>query len=132
MGWRISDLAREFGLSRTNVYKELASPGPRQRPAALNEAQLVHVERRLGVCPAIQRQLRLLRPAVVRDPEIRFETDPGLQTQADWATFGLWPFGDQMGFRSTDQCKTQQLGSGHRGVRRGGERRCRGRCGEPS
>ena len=123
LGWRISDLAREFGLSRTTVYKELASPGPRLygprgRPAALNEAQLVHVERRLVVCPGIrgtdlhaelhadygyagsypafQRQLRLLRPAVVRDPEIRFETGPGVQTQADWATLGLWPLGEQL------------------------------------
>jgi len=32
-----------------------------------------------------------VRPAQVRDPEIRFETDPGLQTQADWAILGLWP-----------------------------------------
>jgi transposase len=123
LGWRITDLAREFGLSRTTVYKELASPGPRtygprERPAALNEAQLLHVERRLSVCPGIrgtdlhaelradyryqgsypafQRQLRLLRPAVVRDPEIRFETDPGVQTQADWADLGLFPLGDQM------------------------------------
>ena len=124
LGWRISDLAREFGLSRTTVYKELASPvprayGPRPQPAALCEAQLVHVERRLSVCPGIrgpdlhaelradygyqgsypafQRQLLRLRPAVVRDPEIRFETDPGVQTQADWADLGLFPLGDQMG-----------------------------------
>jgi transposase len=33
---------------------------------------------------------------VVRDPEIRFETGPGLQTQADCAHLGLWPLGDQM------------------------------------
>jgi len=26
-----------------------------------------------------------------RDPEIRFETDPGVQTQADWAILGAWP-----------------------------------------
>ena len=123
LGWRITDLARQFGLSRTTVYKELASAaprtyGPRERPAALNEAQLVHVERRLVVCPgsrgtdlhaelradygyaasypAFQRQLRLRRPALVCDPEIRFETDPGVQTQADWATLGPWPLGDQM------------------------------------
>lgn len=122
-GWTVSQLAREFGLSRTTVYRELASAGPRTygpraRPAALTEAQLVHVERRLTVCPgmrgtdlhaelrfeygydgsypAFQRQLRLLRPAVVRDPEIRFETDPGVQTQADWAELGLFPLGDQM------------------------------------
>jgi hypothetical protein len=49
-----------------------------------------------GSYPAFQRQLRRRRPAVVRDPEIRFETGPGLQTQADWAHLGLWPLGDQM------------------------------------
>ena len=59
MGWTVSQLAREFGLSRTTVYKELASPeprryGPRACPAALNQAQLVHVERRLAVCPSIR------------------------------------------------------------------------------
>ena len=78
----------------------------------------MHIERRLVVCPRIrgtdlhaelrgdygyqgsyhtfQRQLGLLRPAVVRDPEIRFETGPGLQTQADWAHLGLWQLGDAM------------------------------------
>jgi transposase len=121
-GWSVSALAREYGLSRTTVYKELASEQPRvyerARPTAMSEAQLIHVERRLTVCPGIrgsdlhaelgyeygyggsypafQRQLRRLRPAVVRDPEIRFETDPGVQTQADWAELGLWPLGDQM------------------------------------
>jgi transposase len=123
LGWTVSQLAREFGLSRTTVYKELASAeprryGPRERPAALTEAQLVHVERRLVICPGIlgtdlhaelradygyaggyhafERQLRLLRPAVVRDPEIRFETGPAIQTQADWAHLGLWQLGDRM------------------------------------
>lgn len=123
MGWTVSQLAREFGLSRTTVYKELASPeprhyGPRARPTLLNEAQQVHVERRLAVCPSIrgtdlhaelradygyvgsytsfERQLRRLRPAVVRDPEIRFETGAGLQTQADWAHLGLWPLGGEV------------------------------------
>ena len=35
-GWSPTQLAREFGLSRTTIYKELASPGPRvygPRPA---------------------------------------------------------------------------------------------------
>ena len=122
-GWSVSALAREFGLSRTTVYRELASPGPRryaerERPAAMNEAQRMHVERRLAVCaeirgtdlhaelrqgygyegsyPAFQRQLRAMRPAVVRDPEVRFETDPGMQTQADWGQIGLWPLGGEM------------------------------------
>jgi transposase len=35
--------------------------------------------------------LRLLRPAVVREPEIRFETDPGHQAQTDWGHVGVWP-----------------------------------------
>ena len=122
-GWSVSALAREFGLSRNTVYRELASPGPRryaerERPATLNEAQHMHVERRLAVCPSIrgtdlygelrreyayersyaafQRQLRVLRPAVVRDPEVRFETGPGLQTQADWVHLGPWPLGAEM------------------------------------
>src|SRR5207244_4258773 len=84
----------------------------RAKPTELNEAQRIHVERRLSVCPgvrgtdlhaelryeysyagsypAFQRNLRLLRPAEVKDPEIRFETGPGLQTQADWAK-PSWP-----------------------------------------
>ena len=122
-GWSISALAREFGLNWRTVRREVASEeprryGPRERPAGLSEAQLVHVERRLVVCPGIrgtdlhaelrseysyqgsyptfERQLRLLRPAVVRDPEIRFETEAGVQTQADWAELGLFPLGDQM------------------------------------
>jgi len=122
-GWSISALAREFGLNWRTVQRELASPGPRRyperaRPTALTEAQLRHVERRLGVCPplrgtdlhgelcreygytgsypAFARHLRHLRPAQVRDPAIRFETDPGVQTQADWAHVGVWPLADGM------------------------------------
>jgi transposase len=121
-GWTVSQLAREFGISRTTVYKELASEAPRRyaeraKPTALNEAQVKHVERRLEVCPkirgtilheelrrdygyqgsypAFERHLRLLRPAQVRDPEVRFETDPGWQTQADWALCGIWPLGQE-------------------------------------
>ncbi|MGH7721201.1 MAG: hypothetical protein ACRENL_00005, partial [Candidatus Dormibacteria bacterium] len=30
------------------------------------------------------RQVRPLRPALIREPEVRFETLPGVQTQADW------------------------------------------------
>jgi transposase len=37
-----------------------------------------------------------LRPALVRDPEIRFETGAGHQTQADWAHLGLWRLGSEM------------------------------------
>jgi len=122
-GWSIAAMAREIDLNWRTVKRALkrADPpacAPRQRLFALNDAQLVHVERRLAVCPGIrgtdlhaelrhdygyegsyptfQRQLRLLRPAVVRDPEIRFETAPGVQTQADWAEMGLWPLGKEM------------------------------------
>ena len=122
LGWSVTALAHEYGLSRTTVYKELASSGPRSsgraKPTELNDTQSIHIERRLSVCPGIrgtdlhaelrheysyvgsypafQRHLRLLRPAQVKDPEIRFETGPGLQTQADWARLGLFPLGEQM------------------------------------
>lgn len=122
-GWKISELAREFGLSRDTVRRELASDHPRQysprlKPTALTEPQLIHVQRSLVICPnlrgtdlfaelrsdygyagsypAFQRHLRLLRPAQIRDPEIRFETAPGVQTQADWAKVGLWRLGAEM------------------------------------
>src|SRR5205823_5477405 len=120
-GWSISALAREYGLNWRTVKRELASLAPRRyparvRPTAMTEPQLRHVERRLLVCPSLRgtdlhaelcrdygyvgsypvfaRHLRPLRPARVRDPGIRFETDPGLQTQADWAHLGVWPLGD--------------------------------------
>jgi transposase len=121
-GWSISALAREFGLNWRTVKREVASAAPRSyperaEPTALTEAQLRHVERRLAICPGIRgtdlhaelvhdygylgsypafaRKLRRLRPAEVRDPEIRFETDLGVQTQADWALLGDgWPLED--------------------------------------
>jgi transposase len=120
-GWSISALAREFDLNWRTVKREVESAGPRRyseraQPTALSEPQLRHVERRLAVCPTIRgtdlhrelcedyryigsypafaRKLRQLRPAPVRDPEIRFETDAGVQTQADWAILGPWPVGD--------------------------------------
>ena len=122
-GWTISALAREFGLSRNTVKKELASDAPRQYPARdkpteLTPSQLAHVDRRLAVCPTIRgtdlhyelqrhydylgsyrafsRHLMSLRPPEAKDPEIRFETGPGIQTQADWAHLGLWPLGASM------------------------------------
>jgi transposase len=117
-GWTISALAREFGLNWRTVKRELESGEPRHyaervKPTALTVAQQAHVERRLAVCPTLRgtdlhgelvrdyeyvgsypafaRHLRMLRPAEVRDQEIRFETDPGVQTQADWAILGTWP-----------------------------------------
>jgi len=46
--------------------------------------------------PAFVPHLRGVRPPVTRDPEVRFETDPAIQTQADWAHLGIWPLGETM------------------------------------
>jgi len=59
LGWTVSAIAREFDLSRTTVYKELASPaprtyGPRAKVLLLNEAQLAFVQRRLAACAEIR------------------------------------------------------------------------------
>jgi len=116
-GWSVSALAREFGLNRRTVKRELESVAPRrypvrEKPTALTEAQRAHVERRLAVCPGIRgtvlhhelrrdygyagsypafvRHLRALRPPRPEEPVIRFETDPGAQLQADWAHADLW------------------------------------------
>ena len=120
-GWTVSALAREYGLSRNTVRRELTSPEPRRYATravrtALSEAQQAHVARRIEVCPTIRgtivyaelceqygytasypafiRHLRRLRPPLIADPEIRFETAPGQQTQADWAHVGVWPLHD--------------------------------------
>ena len=120
-GWTVSALARQYGLSRNTVRRELANPQRRRYASravhtALSEAQQAHVARRVEVCPAIRgtivyaelqenygytasypafiRHLRQLRPAQIKDPEIRFETAAGLQTQADWAHLGVWPLHD--------------------------------------
>src|SRR4030081_1129456 len=103
LGWSVTALAREYGLSRTTVYKELASSGSRSydraKPTELNEAQRIHIERRLSVCPGIratdlhaelryeysyggsypasQRHLRLRRPAQVK--ELDSNRAPGCQ-----------------------------------------------------
>jgi transposase len=122
-GWSLTALAREFHLNWRTVKREVeAEPAPhyseRAKPTALTEAQLAHLEWRLLVCPGIRgtvlhlelrswygyrgsypafaRHLRGLRPARVADPEIRFETDPGRQVQADWAHLGLWPLGERL------------------------------------
>jgi transposase len=116
-GWSISQLAREFGLSRTTIRRELASAEPRHytprvKPTALSAVQLAHVERRLAMCPTIRstllyhelcrdygyqgsypafsRHLRPLRPVSRAEPVVRFETDPGVQLQTDWADLGHW------------------------------------------
>ena len=120
-GWTVSALAREYGLSRNTVRRELASAEPRRYAdrtirTALSEAQQAHVARRIEVCPTIRgtivyaelreqhgytasypafiRHLRQLRAPLISDPEVRFETAPGQQTQADWAHIGVWPLED--------------------------------------
>ena len=122
-GWSISALAREFHLNRRTVTRELEAVEPRRYPLRLPQhpltpAQLAHIERRLAVCPRLRatdlhhelqsgygcsgsywtfrRQLVPLRPPVLVEPEIRFETAPGIQTQADWKDLGSWPLGDEM------------------------------------
>jgi len=122
-GWSISALAREFGLNRRTVSKEVVAEARRRypqraKPRALSEPQRAHVERRLAICPAIrgtdlfgelqrdfqyagsypsfQRQLRQIRPVATQEPEVRFETAPGVQTQADWAHVGPLLLGDEM------------------------------------
>ena len=56
LGWSVTALAHEYGLSRTTVYKELASSGPRSsgraKPTELNDTQSIHIERRLSVFDA--------------------------------------------------------------------------------
>ena len=42
------------------------------------------------------RQVRPLRPTVVAEPVVRFETLPGMQIQADWKHLGLWPLGEEL------------------------------------
>ncbi len=122
-GWSISALARKFHLNRRTVTRQLEAAEPRRYPQRaaqhpLTPAQLAHVERRLAVCPSVRatdlhyelqteygyagsywtcrRQLAPLRPAILVEPEVRFETAPGVQTQADWKHIGSWPLGDEM------------------------------------
>ena len=53
-------------------------------------------QQRIGLVLPAEAQ-RIHRPDSRRDdaePEIRFETGPGIQTQGDWADVGTWPLGD--------------------------------------
>ncbi|MGH2807191.1 MAG: hypothetical protein ACRDKT_07935, partial [Actinomycetota bacterium] len=121
-GWSIAALAREFNINRRTVARYVSadqpsSYGPRSCPADLSEHQLAHVRRRLDVCSKIRattlyrevielgyegsyvsfaRRVRLLRTIEDKEPEVRFETGPGVQTQMDWTELGLWPLGDAM------------------------------------
>lgn len=119
-GWSISALAREFGLNWRTARRYATAPAPphypsRVCPAELTPAQLAHVERRLAACPSLRgtvllrelrelgytasvaslrRRLRILRPAAMAEPLVRFETGPGIQSQGDWTDCGTWPLGD--------------------------------------
>ncbi|MEO8898457.1 MAG: IS21 family transposase [Candidatus Dormibacter sp.] len=122
-GWSVSALARHFKINRRTVARELEVGRPRAYPHRapshpFTAAQRAHVERRLAVCPVIRstdlhrelctgygyagsywtflRQVRPLRPALMREPEVRFETLPGVQTQADWKHLGRWPLGEDL------------------------------------
>jgi transposase len=120
-GWSIAALAREFGLNWRTARRYATAPEPlryrpRSRPAELSAAGLAHVERRLAACPdlratvlhrelreaygytgsysSLRRRVVELRPRETAEPEVRFETGPGIQTQGDWADCGVWPLGD--------------------------------------
>ncbi len=122
-GRSITALSREYGLNWRTVMREVMSEASRHyperaKPTALTEAQYAHLERRLAVCPVIcgsdlwaelcdeygyegsykslLRHLDGLRPAAGHKPDVRFETDPGLQVQVDWAHFGSFPIGAGM------------------------------------
>ena len=120
-GWSIAALAREFGLNWRTARRYATAPEPpryrpRVRPAELTPAGLAHVERRLAACldlratilhrelvdgygytgsyTSLRRRVVELRPTDTGEPEIRFETGPGIQTQGDWTDCGVWPLGD--------------------------------------
>jgi transposase len=120
-GWSIAALAREFGLNwRTARRYAAAGEPPRYRPricpAELSAAGLAHVERRLAACPdlratvlhrelregygytgsytSLRRRVVELRPNETSEPEVRFETGPGIQIQGDWTDCGTWPLGE--------------------------------------
>jgi transposase len=122
-GWSISQIAREFDVNWRTARRYATSEapvryGPRARPMELSEAQLAHVVRRLELCPELRattllrevrdlgyegsypsfaRRIRPLRPERAEiDPPIRFETDPGLQAQVDWAHCGRWLLGGEL------------------------------------
>jgi transposase len=120
-GWSIAALAREFGLNWRTARRYATAPAPptyhpRARPAELTSSQLAHVERRLAACPdlratvllrelrdgygysgsyaSLRRRVVVLRPNETAEPELRFETGPGVQIQGDWTECGIWPLGE--------------------------------------
>jgi transposase len=122
-GWSIARIAREFDVTwrtarRYATAETVPRYRPRARPAELTKAQAAHVTRRLGAHPELRattlyrevrelgyggsypsfaRRVRVLRPIDRQaDPEVRFETDPGVQVQADWADCGQWLVGEEL------------------------------------
>ena len=121
-GWSIAALAREFGLdwrTATPVRDRTTEPPryrPRARPAELSAAQPrprraapgrlprpagdgppPRARRRYGYTgsyTSLRRRVVELRPRQTAEPELRFETGPGIQTQGDWTDCGVWPLGD--------------------------------------
>jgi transposase len=109
-------------LNRRTVRRYVAETEPpayqrRAHPAELSAEQLTFVLRRLSVCasirattlyrevgelgyagsyPSFARRVRLLRVREPAEAEVRFETDPGVQTQIDWTELGAWPLGDEV------------------------------------
>jgi transposase len=47
-----------------------------------------------GSYTSLRRRVVELRPSETAEPEVRFETGPGIQTQGDWTDCGVWPLGD--------------------------------------
>jgi len=122
-GWSIARIARELDVNWRTAKRYARSEDLLRYPrrtgtAELTEAQVAHIQRRLSLCPELRattlyrelaelgydgsypslaRRVRTLRPLdVLLDPPLRFETDPGLQVQADWADCRDWLLGDRL------------------------------------
>jgi transposase len=92
----------------------------------------------VGSYPSFARRVRVLRPVDRQaDPEVRFETDPGVQVQADWANCGQWLVGEQLctlhalvAVLGSDQGRLPVSGRRHSAVRlKAGGERISGQCG---
>src|SRR5215211_1900594 len=117
--WSIARIAREFDVTWRTARRYATAATvpryrPRARPAELSQAQAAHVVRRLGAHPELRattlyrevrglgyvgsypsfaRRVRVLRPVDAQaDPQVRFETDPGVQVRADC---GQWLVGEE-------------------------------------
>lgn len=120
-GWSISALAREFDINWRTAQRyalvtrlPCTSPGA-GRPISSRSSSRTSF-RRLEVCsscarhdalsrgqrarlyvasyPSFARRARILRKQQDKETVVRFETDPGVQMQIDWAELEMWPLGD--------------------------------------